>query len=215
MQHLPGRARARWRPLAEAVLLLGLVLPTARAGADGLVSGTVKDGVSGRPLRDVTVQLRDCRGQSAGSALTDADGQFTSAPLPAGTYFAITRNAAGYIDQIWNGAECSGYCDPIVGAPIDVLSGGTARITFALRLGGRISGTVTGPAGGAAGTTVHVYNERGEWVTDALTGVDGGYVTPVGLLSGAYFLLTENESRLLDALWNGRPCACGHCQPRD
>ena len=42
------------------------------AGADGVLSGTVKDAFTGAPLADVLVRVWDCRGASVASASTNA-----------------------------------------------------------------------------------------------------------------------------------------------
>ena len=75
--------------------------PPASTGA-AAISGTVTDGVTGRPLAAVVVQLR---APSTGAplarvlrAVTDEQGRFVIRDLPAGSGYSITTSRLGYVD---------------------------------------------------------------------------------------------------------------------
>src|SRR4051794_11919051 len=95
----------------------------APAAAQGSVSGRVTD-AGGIPLDGVVVQLYDSRGQGLGAASTDPAGNFSASAIPAGTVFAGTFNQLGYVDQLYAGLTCVGFCEPTLGTPITVPNGG-------------------------------------------------------------------------------------------
>ena len=70
----------------------------------GSVSGKVTDAASGDPLARVSVIIMDADGSFGTGGFSDADGNYTSfSPgLPTGSYFANTRNAPGYFDELYN-----------------------------------------------------------------------------------------------------------------
>ena len=103
------------------------------------ISGTVTTVDSGLPLEGVEVQLFSQSGISIASVATDSQGAYTLADLPAGTFFAVTLNSEGYVDELYDNILCPGGgdvgCDPTAGTPIVVTAGSTTRdIDFALDL---------------------------------------------------------------------------------
>ena len=77
-------------------------LPAQQPPATAAISGTVTDGVSGRPLGAVIVALR---APSTGAPLarivrvvTDEQGRFVMRDLPAGEGYTITTSRLGYVD---------------------------------------------------------------------------------------------------------------------
>ena len=83
-----------------------------------------------------------------GEATTNASGAYTIGDLPSGTYYAMTSQSAGYVNQFFGDVWCPGQCnfgDAPSGVPIGVTAGSdVAGRDFALRRGGSISGTITG-----------------------------------------------------------------------
>jgi uncharacterized protein YfaS (alpha-2-macroglobulin family) len=61
------------------------------------LTGTVRAAGSGRPVEEATATLVDAGGVVVGTTVTDADGTFTFADLPAGTY---TLTARGYAPAV-------------------------------------------------------------------------------------------------------------------
>jgi hypothetical protein len=91
MRHLIGVV------LAAAIALHVSPLKAALGQATASISGTAK-ATNGRTVPNSTVQLRNMTtNQLAGTATTNAAGQFTFAGLQPGTYAVEAVNAAGEI----------------------------------------------------------------------------------------------------------------------
>lgn len=171
----------------------------------GRVSGTVADASSGAPLGSVTVDIHNASGTYVATGISDSLGNFTTrAGLPTGTYYAKTRNAQGYADELYDNLPCSGYgCATTTGTPIGVTAGGTTGgINFGLAGGGLISGHITDASSGTplVGVRVHVLNAAGDQLASASSGTDGRYDLGVGLPTGSYYLLTTNSIGYQDEL---------------
>jgi len=83
--------------LAVALVLLGVPAPLAAAQQTGSLAGIAKDN-GGNPLAGYTVQLRNVgTGQLAGTTTSAANGAFSFANLPAGTYVIELVDATGKI----------------------------------------------------------------------------------------------------------------------
>jgi hypothetical protein len=82
--------------------MLAAIIGAQQPLATAAISGTVSDGVTGRPLAAVVVQLR---APSTGAplarilrAVTDEQGRFVIRDLPAGDGYSITTSRLGYVD---------------------------------------------------------------------------------------------------------------------
>jgi hypothetical protein len=146
----------------------GLVLTAAAAAT---ISGSVVDGGTGVPLRDVLVVASAADGTTF-SAVSDGDGRYTIDSLPPGTY-EVRSGGAQYVRVAVPGLS--------LGAG-QVLT----HVNLVLQQGGTISGHVTGAGGPAAGATVTAYGP-GNDVTTATTDAAGAYSLP-GLAAGTYTL---------------------------
>ncbi len=177
----------------------------------GRVSGTVTNVLSGAPLAGVTVDIHNASGTLVVTGLSDSLGNFvTRRGLPTGTYYAKTRNAQGYADELYDNLPCSGYgCTTTTGTPISVTAGATTGgINFGLGAGGLINGRITDASSGLplAAVRVHVLNAAGDQLTSVLSGSDGRYVVGAGLPTGSYYLLTTNATGYQDELSGDLPC---------
>ncbi len=110
----PPRAAASPRALALAALLAASpALAPLLAQGTGRVTGTVTDSASGRALGEVQIQIAGTRL----GTLTDANGRFTVANVPAGAQTLEARRL-GYIP---------------VTRRVTVTAGGTADVTLPMR----------------------------------------------------------------------------------
>ena len=102
-----------------------------------------------------------------------------------------------------------------MGTPINVLVGvTTGGIDFALDPGGVITGTVRDAnMVPLANVSIRVYDTNGEHVEDASTDASGNYTTG-GLVSGTYYVGTENGVGLIDEMYNDIRCINQSCDPR-
>ena len=181
------------------------------AGAS--IAGIVTDQITQAGIADVRVDIFDVTGEWVTSANTEADGSYiTPAELPEGTYFACTWNDQGYLEELFDGMNCSMGCDVTQGDAISVgLGEEVTGINFELSRGASISGVVTDAQTQAGIQDIHVdiYDAAGEFVTWGNTEADGSYVTPAELPEGTYFASTWNNQGYLDELYDGLDCSAG------
>ena len=116
---------------APASALAGSVTLSAQPETAGKLVGVLKD-TAGRPLQNVTVNVLDQAGKVVGSIATDANGLFSVANLPAGSYSIQAVNAAG---QALAGASS-----------ISVAAGATTTITATATATGALA-VASGSAG--------------------------------------------------------------------
>ncbi|HLA75990.1 MAG TPA: hypothetical protein VJU18_00265 [Vicinamibacteria bacterium] len=142
-------------PLTSATpisVTAGAVTPgiTFALSPGGRVSGRVRDASTLLPLASIQVWIVSATGSFLTSGTTDGSGNYvTQAGLPAGSYYARTYRAAGYIDELHNNLPCVGTCNVTAGAGIVVSAGAiTSGVDFDLQAGGRVSGTVTNAVSG-------------------------------------------------------------------
>ena len=183
----------------------------------GSVSGKVTDAASGDPLASVSVRVTDADGSFRASGFSDADGNYTSrfSGLPTGNYFANTRNAPGYFDELYDDLPCNfGDCDPTTGTQILVNLGvETGDIDFELDKGGAITGTVTSTADGSPlfFTRVEIWDDTGNFITSDSTNSSGQYISGGGLEAGIYYATTLASfgQAFINELYDDNPCPGG------
>jgi 5-hydroxyisourate hydrolase-like protein (transthyretin family) len=175
----------------------------------GQVSGRVTDAATGNGLANVTVTIYNGAGQGVAVGTTDASGNYlTPEGVLSGTYYALTSNSLGYLNQLYNGIQCVN-CVVTSGTPIQVTTGvTTAGINFALSTGGRISGRITDASTGLGITnaSVNVYDSAGNFVTSGGTDGAGNYVIAGALVPGSYYVRTFNGLGYIDQIYKGFTC---------
>ena len=122
------------------------------------IRGRVVSAGTGAPIRHVQVNLNNTDGRwSGGPDLTDAQGRFEFAQLPAGR-FLLSASASGYVPRAF-GESLLGES----GTPIDLIDGQVMdKVELALVRGGAISGRIVDETGGSlAGATVTVQRVSG------------------------------------------------------
>ncbi|AKS41484.1 MSCRAMM family protein [Wenzhouxiangella marina] len=96
------------------------------------VAGHVRN-ADNQPLVQVEVLFFDGQGRAVGSARSDSLGFYRVSGLPAGDYFAHTRNVLGLADVTLGDQPCDGNCDPLDGTSVNVpASGQVTGIDFVL-----------------------------------------------------------------------------------
>ena len=158
-------------PLADVVLAAGIA-----------VNGTVTDSLGvAIPGIAVAVNSVDSGGSSAWTQ-TDADGAYTTTPLPPGGYkvqFSDASPSAAWARQYWNG-QPSWNTARVLTLTVDDAPARTG-VDATLTSAATISGTVTGPdAAPLPGICVdaNVVQPSGntDWVQGSTTAADGTYV---------------------------------------
>lgn len=179
-----------------------------------VLSGTVVD--AGEPesgVADAVVNLYSAEPVSfLSSTTTDADGSYAFAPgIPPGDYHVYAQlTPEPYIPMLWDGLSCPG-CFPEQGDPLVISSADPVTADFALEQWGAISGAVTGNDTGLGleNVDVVVFDENGDFFTNASTDADGLYTTAQELLPGTYYVVTDSGADYLDELYDGERCDGG------
>lgn len=83
------------------------------------ITGTVRY-TGNVPLALIDVEIYDAGGRLAGTARTNSLGVYSIDGLPAGNYYARTRNNIGLEDRLYGGATCVSGCNPLSGTLIAV-----------------------------------------------------------------------------------------------
>ena len=144
----------------------------------GQVTGAVTDSSTDKPISGASVYLY---GPTDMSATTNAQGIYTVAGLPTGSY-RVEFSASGYLTQYYNNATAYNSSEPVA----VTIGQTTSNIAAAMQLGGQITGTVTDANGGqpVADETVYAYSSS-NYLASASTDTSGHYQL-TGLPTGSY-----------------------------
>lgn len=172
----------------------------------GRIDGTLSSG--GNPVWDAEIQVFDDLGDPVTSALVDALGAFSTEALPAGSYYLVTDNQLGYVDEVWEDIPCAAVCDPEEGTPVALVAGGVAEIDMELDSGGIITGAVTAVDGGdpAADVTIVLYDNVGGFADFSATDELGVYAFG-GLPGGSYYVRALSTALLVGEVWPNMSCS--------
>ena len=186
------------------------------ANAQARITGHVLS-TSNAVLGGVLVRAFNGSGVPVASSLsTFGDGSYEIVLPSPGTFYVATQNntQAGYIDQVYNGMDCTG-CDVTTGTSVAVAAGVTvANIDFHLtNNGGSIAGTVTDATTNAAipNAFVQIYGTSGAQATYGFTDGAGNFTTFSGLAAGTYYA-TASVYGYQTELFHNISCASG-CNP--
>lgn len=154
----------------------------------GTITGTVTDATTHGPVAGVFVTAYSSVGFYEGTAITDANGQYTTSGLEAGSYRVDFQpdnqtNSSNYRSEYYDNQRSSDAADPIA----VTFGQQTAGIDAALEAGGQIDGTVIDAATHqpVAGVLVQAYGSDDNEVATAFTDASGHYVLS-GLDPGDY-----------------------------
>ena len=159
----------------------------------GTISGTVSNAAPGGPVPDVGIEIVNAAGIEVRFAIPAPDGTYSVNGLPAGTYYARTRNDAGYIDVLYNGLPAPPLSSSTLGSAIAVTAGATTgSINFVVSAGGRIAGRLTQSGAGTPipNANVMIFSSGGGIVGVGSTNGAGDYITDGGLAPGTYYAAT-------------------------
>ncbi len=159
----------------------------AALAAGGRVTGRVTDAASGAGLADVFVSASRLDASTpSGSALSDANGYYTTTALYTGVYYVqFSPPKPHFAEYYHNQLFFSGFTPVTVTAPLT-----TTNVNAALSTGYLISGTVTG-SGPLASVFVQAYEGANSFYS-ASDGTDGSGNYQIGpLFPGQYRVYFE------------------------
>jgi hypothetical protein len=198
--------------VAAGVTTSGVDFALSQGGA---IAGRVRSAATGGGVPNAYVRIFGSAGVEVASDYADAAGNYQVSSLHPGTYYAVSQNDQGLIDELYDDLPCPALsCSATSGTPIVVVAGATTSgVDFALARGGSIAGSITSAASGAPlrGIYVGVYASSGNHVGWSSPTEDAGsYETPA-LLPGTYFVKTSNDRSFTDELYDDLPCPGGSC----
>ncbi len=191
----------------------------------GSITGTITNAATSAPLQGITVYVyqRSNAGSDVyvGDATSDASGGYSVGGLRTGTYYLHTYNNEGFLNEIFDGIQCSGYCSSgtavELGTGVAVTTGLTASgKNFALDVGGAVSGRVVSTAGSTpiADAWVNLYGNDAagnyNFAAQGQTNASGEYIVR-GLLAGTYYAVSDAQA-YVDEIYGGVMCL-GYCYP--
>jgi hypothetical protein len=153
--------RARdWRPLLLSFITAGFLLVQAVPAAaqllssrpttfttasiyDGSIGGTVTNATTGAGVPNAIVSIYSSSGSFLSSAPTNSSGVYIANLLSTGSYYVLTYNSSGLVDQLYNNVRCvNGNVTTCGGTLVAVTAPNAITINFALAPGVAITGDV-------------------------------------------------------------------------
>ena len=191
----------------------------AQGPTTGAISGRVVDEDTEEGIEGILVSMFDPHSASGGSAISEANGSFTSTPLPAGNYAIDTRNEVGYLDELYEDSPCHfpylihRGCPGSAGTLVEVRAGATTEdVVIRLSRGGTISGRIT--EDDELGTPISdivvlIWDSSGKRVHAVEPDQEGAYVA-IGLPTDSYYVSTAYGLRpFVDKIFDNRICPTG------
>jgi hypothetical protein len=170
----------------------------------GAISGYVTQASGGAPIQDVVIMADQLACPSYSYyGFSGTDGFYIIEDLPPGHYEVQTYNYTDFVDVHWDNKLPWEDADSVSVASDDT----TEDIDFSLRVGGKISGSVTLPGASDEGTTVFAYEStsRYSYSTYAYSGSPTGKAVPyeiAGLPTGNYKVQTLNFWGFIDVYYD-------------
>jgi len=191
-----------------------------------VLSGHVRDAVSGLPLANVAVAVGTNPPQSffpQSTATTNANGDFALSGVPAGTYY-VWAQSNDHVDQIFSGITCEqnnsyaywhAICDVAGATLLKIAPGQTPPfLDFSLNRSASVSGHAivrAGPGSNlAAPVNVELVDGSGTVVTSVQTDSLGNYVFG-DLAPGTYYADagTYGQGSFIEQVWQNIDCPSG------
>ena len=181
----------------------------------GNLSGRVTGADGSVPVRAAWVFVFDESSRYAGGALTDVEGRYSIARLPAGRYRVKTATYSDYVDEVFSDVSCGRGCSLEDATPVAVAGRSVTTVDFTLDSGGHIAGTVFDAETRhlLSNVTLDVFNAAGTAVATVVSSAAGTFASP-GLPAGPYFVRAVPATPYSAQLFSGLPCPAGTCAVR-
>lgn len=191
--------------IALAVAGFGYLVRAA-TDADGQITGTVTDEVTGLPLSGVNVRAYNPSTGASVSVSSNGSGFYALALQPA-TYILDTSNGLGYVNETYNDITCFGVCSSAGAEGVTVNAGTTtANVNFALRLGGRVTGEFSSGGALVENLWMALLNTNGAFLTSSSTSTSSGTFQLDSVPAGTYYGLARNRDGFTETLSGDVPC---------
>ncbi|HEX4953567.1 MAG TPA: carboxypeptidase regulatory-like domain-containing protein [Thermoanaerobaculia bacterium] len=199
-------------PVAIDSMVTGIDFALARLGS---VEGRVLDSITGLPLYDAFVSLRNAAGTSLRYDYTDSQGRYQLAGVDPGSYYLMAEEYR-FETRLYPNVPCPGGppsgCTVTNGTPVTVVLGATTSgIDLSLPfVGPGIAGHVwaQGSDQPLAGVAIDVWNQDGSYEGTVLTDATG-YFRFYSYGGYTYHLSTDAGLGGLDEVWDNVPCPAG------
>jgi hypothetical protein len=172
-----------------------------RLSAWGRISGRVSSGSDDAPIEGVKIGVYNNRWRPLFNTYAGADGRYSAERLGTGSYYLLSANDRGFVDEAYNDVTLSGTeWPPSEALPVQVTIGSeTADIDFRLAPGASLSGRVTrrGDGTGIPEVAISLFNRHWQPIRESKTN-PRGYFQLSGLVEGTYFLKTTNDLGYID-----------------
>jgi hypothetical protein len=173
------------------------------------ISGNVL--ASGLPSIGAIAQVYNDSGVPVSQGPTNPSGNYEVNELPDGDFFVRITNVPGHVSQLWDGNNCSGYCDILNGDPVSIVgSAPVGSVNFNLPAGGAISGQVTDGTTALPAVDVLAFDLSGFLAGRGVTDASGNYIIG-GLENGSYKVRTVNAGGFVDEVFGGSSCSPSPC----
>ncbi len=223
---IPRVIQTRACQLVFTYFLLALLLLLNVANASGSISGTVTNVVDRTPVPGVNIITYNSKGEIVASDWTNDFGEYSVTNLYAGSYYVVTDNNQGYVDEYYPDQVCGQPCydsyppdkweyymfvEPIVIksqsfsiSPEDIHTG----IDFSLNQGGIITGRILDAESSnpMEGVRIAIVDAAEDQVETATTNAQGIYKSSIPLPAGQYFIRTYVDAPYLNQTSDGTIC---------
>lgn len=167
------------------------------------------------PWSQPYVTVYDDNGTQLRQAYVAADGSYSVADLPAGSYFATAGMSLGF-GQVYDGIDCpllGTTCSPLGGTPLPVaqgqlLTGVDFVVTDARQVVGRVTDAASGS--GIPGIAIDAwYAPSGTHCDAAITAADGTYAVGHACVGADILLSTDSGGGYVDEVYDDHACPSG------
>ena len=203
LQHDPFAAGATAIPVGLFEIVAGIHFTLVPGAA---ILGQVTDG-GGAPISNAYVDAYLPDGDRFLSGVTETDGTYRVAGLPAGSYAVRTDTLGGYVDTWQDGTAAFDSVAPVdAGVPAISLVAGqeAAGVNFSLGEGAAVGGRIQHADGSpVSGVYVDLYGGGGGRLEFSRSVADGGFRLG-GLPAGTYYLGTDSLGSYVDLWYDNR-----------
>ena len=187
----------------DSFQLFGLGENVSTANSELRISGQLTDATTSNPIPNGEVCIARTDGTGVTCATANANGDYETEPLDAGTYVVEVSRADGFVLEFYDDVSVLGFDDRFgLATPVTVGPAGATGIDFALDPGFTISGTIaeTGTGSPIEGDYC-LFEPDGTGVICRTSNPDGSYQSPT-IPAGQYIVATNFIPGFVDEVYD-------------